>query len=195
MTHYFTPKKVGGGRGLTTIFVRGVQLTLYTSPGVFSKKGIDKGTLLLMETMTIPEQGAVLDLGTGYGVLGVFLAKANPRLRVYMTDVNPRAVELARQNAKLNRVDDRVVVIRTNLYKGLEKHFFKAIYTNPPLSCGWNVIEKMISEAPQHLVENGFMEAVFAKGEEKALSIGKLFFTTVEVVKRKKGYTIIRFSL
>ncbi len=193
MTHYFKSEKRFWSKKLISVSIRGVSLTLLSSSGLFSKNKVDVGTRILLENLRVPEKGVVLDLGCGYGIIGLFIAKLNPNIKVYMVDANKLAVKTARENAKLNKLEDKVVVLESNLYERLQNIKFNAIYTNPPLSCGWSVVEKIIEEAPKHLVNKGFMEAVFAKGEDKAVKIASKFFSRIEVVKRKSGYTVLLF--
>uniref|UniRef100_A0A7J3ZLD0 Class I SAM-dependent methyltransferase n=1 Tax=Fervidicoccus fontis TaxID=683846 RepID=A0A7J3ZLD0_9CREN len=194
MNHYFKGKAFGT-RSLLLETIGGVTLRLYSSEGVFSKDRVDLGTRLLLENLVIPPQGEVLDVGTGIGVIGIFVAKKNPKLRVFMSDVNPRALELAKQNAVANNVQDRVIVLKSDVYDAFSGKLFDAIYSNPPLSAGWSVVERIIVGAPLHLKSAGFLQAVFARGEERAISLGKEHFREVKVLKRKKGYSIILFEV
>ena len=193
MTHYFRSDKRFWSKKLTPISIGNISLTLLSSSGLFSKGRVDAGTRILLENIKLPSEGVVLDLGCGYGVIGLFIAKSNSRLKVYMVDSNKLAVKIARENARINKLEDRVVILESNLYEKIKNIKFNAIYTNPPLSCGWRVVEKIIEEAPEHLIDKGFMEAVFAKGADKAMKIASEFFDEVEVVKRKSGYTVLMF--
>ncbi|HIQ23548.1 MAG TPA: methyltransferase domain-containing protein, partial [Pyrodictium delaneyi] len=119
-SHYYRPRSRRGPRRLISDHLRGVTVEFYVSSDVFSPNEVDTGTRLLIEHARVPEQGTVLDLGCGYGAIGITLAKAYPKLRVVMVDVNPRAVELAKINARHNQVEDRVTVLRGNLYEPVE---------------------------------------------------------------------------
>ncbi|WP_244403845.1 class I SAM-dependent methyltransferase [Pyrolobus fumarii] len=171
--------------------LRGVTVEFRVSGDVFSADEIDEGTRLLVENARVPEEGTVLDLGCGYGVIGITLAKAYPRLRVYMVDVNPRAVELARVNAKHNGVADRVVVLHGDLYEPVKGHRFDAIITNPPLAAGMDVVERIVREAPEHLNQGGSLQMVLKKGADRIARVMDEVFGSHEVLLRKKGYTIL----
>jgi 16S rRNA (guanine1207-N2)-methyltransferase len=171
--------------------LRGVTVEFYVTADVFSPKGVDEGTRLLIEHARIPEEGVILDLGCGYGAIGITLAKAFPRLRVFMVDVNPKAVKLARMNAELNNVSDRVVVLEGDLYEPVKDLVFDAIISNPPLAAGSRIIERIIAEAPLHLREGGSLQLVMRKGSSSALDLMKQVFGRVEVLLRKKGYTVL----
>ncbi len=196
MEHYYSSKQ--GSRGplsLISDIVRGVSIELYTSPGVFSKNKIDLGTRLLVENAWIPDEGRVLDLGCGYGVIGIVLAKLNPRLEVYMVDINPQAVKLARLNAKRNNVEERVRIYQGNLFDPLPVKVFKAIYSNPPLSAGAATLEKLLLESLERLEENGKLQLVLKKGGEKIVKIAQESNYNVEIEKHnKKGYMLLTIT-
>lgn len=191
--HYYSKKGKPGYKRLSNIHIHGLTIRLYTSEDIFSKKGVDEGTRLLLENMEIPKEGRILDLGCGVGIIGIYALLSNPRLRAVFADVNPAAVRLAKINAGLNNLLDRASFVVSDVYALLENEKFDAIYSNPPLSAGWKVIYKMISEAPAHLRKNGWLQMVFYKGGEKALTIGSEFFRETVLVKRKKGYSILLF--
>ncbi len=190
-SHYYTRPRRRGGRILISAFIRGVTVEFYTSPSVFSAKQVDEGTRLLIEHARVPEEGTILDMGAGYGAIGITLAKAYPRLRVVMVELNPHAAALARQNAKLNQVEDRVEVLAGNLYEPVKGRKFDAILSNPPLAAGMDTVLEIVRQAPEHLEPHGTLQMVLRKGAEKVLEEMKARFNTVEVLLRKKGYTIL----
>ena len=116
--HYFaeTPKSEPK-LGMVQTRLRGQPFKFLTSSSVFSKKQVDPGTRLLIEAMLLPDSGNVLDVGCGYGAVGIAAAASNPRLRVVLTDVNMRAVQLARQNIKINRVRNAEVRHQSRSYR------------------------------------------------------------------------------
>jgi len=177
---------------LISDFIRGVTVEFEVVPGLFSYKEIDEGTKLLIEYAEIPQEGVVLDMGCGYGVIGIVLAKANPRLRVYMVDINPESVRLAERNAKRNGVSDRVVVLRSNLYEAVKDLTFDAIYSNPPLAAGMDTVEKIITEAPNHLKPGGSLQIVVRKGSEYISKLMEKAFGNVETLVSKKGYKVLK---
>ena len=92
--HYYAEKPISIGRKeIISDVVRGVAVEFIVEAGVFSRRRIDPGTKLLLESAVIPEEGNVLDVGAGYGVIGITIAKLNPKLKVYMVDINKRAVK------------------------------------------------------------------------------------------------------
>ncbi len=189
--HYY--KKGKGGRPVELVLeARGVRLVLTTPPGLFSSSEIDLGTRLLIDWMEVPSEGKFLDLGCGYGPIGLFAKAFNPRLEVYMVDVNPQAVKAARRNAERNGLE--VNVLQGSLYEPTDElgiRDFSAIVSNPPLAVGKETVEKIIEGAVERLRKGGSLQMVFAKGGAKAAELFKELFSEVEV-KRKKGYTLIR---
>jgi 16S rRNA G1207 methylase RsmC len=188
--HYFTAKPKSRPRlGVIHAHLRGRYFEFLTASGVFSKSRVDLGTKLLIQSMILPEEGLVLDLGCGYGAVGIVAASLNPRLQVYMVDVNERAVWLAKQNAKRNHVEN-VKIKRGSLYAPVAKLKFDVILTNPPVSAGIETITKLIEEAPNHLKPNGSFQIVV-----RSKIAGKRFtrlleeaFSHVEILSRKSGY-------
>jgi len=194
--HYYSRRpRRRGSRRLIGCFLRGVTVEFYVYPGVFSVDEVDEGTRLLVENAIVPEDGVVLDMGCGYGVIGVTLAKRYPRLRVVMVDVNPSAVELARMNARLNRVEDRVEVLLGDLYGPVEGRVFDAIISNPPMSAGMRVVEGIIRGAPRHLRRGGWLELVVRRGAERVARVMEEVFGGVEVLARKHGYRVLASRL
>ncbi len=179
MTHYFTnkPEKPLELKLIEDI-VRGVKIKLYTSSEVFSKDKIDEGTRLLIESMLILDNWEVLDLGCGYGVIGIVVKKLCPSCKVYMVDINPKAVELAKLNCKLNNVD--CIVLQGDVYEPVKDKKFDTIITNPPYSAGKDIVFKFIEGAREHLKKNGIFQIVVPK-KFKALYYRKLKTTFKEV--------------
>jgi len=189
LNHYFKPGSYGRKR-LVSLYIRGVSLEFITYTSLFSGSEVDLGSKLLLEYISIPVDGVVLDIGCGYGVIGIAIAKLNPRLKIYMVDINPLAVKIAKYNAKLNGVENRVIVLKGDSYEPVENMFFDAIYSNPPLSAGKNVVEKIVIEARNHLKPNGFAQFVLARGGEYIIDKARKNYSYVEHVSRK-GYILI----
>ncbi len=161
-------------------------------PGVFSPRGIDPGTTLLVEHAEIPDRGLILDMGCGYGAIGITLAKAYPGLTVYMVDINRNAVKLAKLNAKLNGVEDRVVIMHGDLYKPLPRNlFFDAILSNPPLSAGMKTVEKLIREAPEYMKPGATLQLVVWRMHNLVEEAVRDVFGEFKVLASKKGYRVL----
>lgn len=140
--------------------LRGVRVTLLSDAGVFSKGKVDKGTKLLVENASLPDDGPLLDLGCGYGPIGLVLARLLPQAEVFMVDINERAVELARRAAKLNGVEN-VRIVHGDGFEALPSNLrFRAILTNPPYRAGNAVVFKMIEESARRLEIGGTFSCV-----------------------------------
>ena len=190
--HYYSRSPRRAPRKLVSDAILGVTVEFYTAPGVFSYKGVDEGTRILLEAARIPREGRVLDLGAGYGAIGITIAKAFPGVRVVMVEVNPLAYRLLKQNIRLNSVEDRAEARLGSLYEPLEPgEKFNLIITNPPISAGSPVLEEIITGAPRHLEPGGSLQMVLRKGAEKAEKLMEEVFGRVEVLARRRGYTVL----
>ncbi|MGQ9565688.1 MAG: class I SAM-dependent methyltransferase [Candidatus Bathyarchaeales archaeon] len=191
--HYFSRRPTSKPHfGLIRAHLRGGFFEFLTASGVFSKTRIDLGTRLLIESMIFPKKGCVLDLGCGYGAVGIVAAKLNPQAHIIMVDVNERAMRLAKKNAKINGVTN-VEFKRGFLYEPVSNLRFEAILTNPPVSAGMKIIRPMIEQAPQYMTKNGtFQMVVRSKIGGKPL-MQKMIdtFGNVEILARQSGYRVL----
>lgn len=176
------------------VIVRGEKLSFQTDAGVFSKKGLDFGSRFLIETVDLEGVQRVLDLGCGYGPIGLSLAKVDSRILVTMVDINERAVELAKKNALHNRLSERVRILVSDGFGEVAQQKFDIILLNPPIRTGKAVIYQMFGEAKEHLNDSGSFWIVIRKqqGAESARAELARLFPSVEVVDHKKGYWVIR---
>jgi len=193
--HYFTSRpETSGDERLITARLRGDELRFWTDAGVFSRRGIDFGTRLLIETVRLPETGEILDLGCGYGPVGIACAKAAPSCRVTMVDVNQRALRLAEKNARLNGVSARVTILESDGLCALSDRLFDAVLITPPIRAGKAVVYRLFAEAAEHLRPGGSLWAVIRKkqGAESAKRELAKHFRNVTRVEQKKGYWILK---
>ncbi len=191
MDHYFSrvPKSKLSLKFITAL-INGTNYRFATASGVFSKERIDKGTLLLVNSVRMGEGDNILDLGCGYGVIGIAFAKYADK--VVMTDINERAVELAKMNIKLNSLDNVEVKV-SDLYGGLENLKFSKIVCNPPIRAGRSVVDSIIREAPPHL-ENGGSIYLVVRTNQGAKSIAKIMkgvFGNQGYVAKSGGYRVM----
>ncbi len=165
-----------------------------TSEGVFSRGHLDAGTRLLAETMTLPKEGFVLDLGCGYGPLGIIAAKVKPQLEVVLTDNDSNALRIAKLNGTLNGV--RNVEFRFgSIYAPVESMKFDLIITNPPLSAGFPIVSEIIRDARVHLNSRGALEVVVRKGFNMYRREIERTFGSVEILARESGYRVFHGGL
>lgn len=158
--------------------------------GVFSKDKVDFGSKLLMETYFScgRKNISLLDVGCGYGVMGVSLAKIMG-VHLTMIDVNKRALHLAEMNLKKNKVVGKVM--ESNIYEAIDEKF-DVILTNPPIRAGKAIVMEILLGARDHLKENGELWLVMRKDQGAKSAILKLQdFYTVEVLKKSKGFSVI----
>lgn len=191
--HYFASiPKSQAKLGLIKTTLRGRSLEFLTASSVFSKKRIDLGTRLLIEAMALPEAGAVLDVGCGYGAVGIAAAASKPRLQVVMTDVNMRAVRLARQNVEINRVSNAEVRYGY-LYEPVKDLTFNCVLSNPPVSVGMETVKAIITQAPQVMAEKATFQMVIRSkiGAKTLPSVFNEAFGNCQVLARKSGYRVL----
>lgn len=192
--HYYSqqPESRHDRRTINTV-LRGKSLRFTSDAGVFSKGDIDYGSRVLIEAMEIPDGSAVLDVGCGYGPIGITAAHLAPRGHVTMVDVNSRAVELARENATHNGIRN-VTVMESDMLSALEGKRFDVILTNPPIRAGKEVVHSIFEQAYEHLNEGGFLWIVIQKKQGAPSAAAKLesLFGSVEEVGKDKGYRIIK---
>jgi len=191
--HYFVKRpKSKMDLGILRTYFRGRLFEFVTASGVFSRTRIDPGTRLLIEFMILPERGSLLDVGCGYGPVGITAATFNPNLEVVMTDVNERAVWLAKENAKRNALQN-VEVKQGLLYEPIGDMKFEAILSNPPITAGMKVVEPLITQAPKHLVKDGLLQVVFRSkiGGKRLTNLMNRAFGNVDILARKGGYRIL----
>ncbi len=178
--------------GLIRTHLRGRVFEFLTSSSVFSKKRVDLGTRLLIESMVLPEKGCVLDLGCGYGPVGIVAAVFYPCLHVVMVDVNERAVQLAIENVRRNSVDN-AEVRHGFLYEPVKNMKFNVILCNPPVSAGMQIVLPIVSGASEYLLEDGLFQIVIRSriGGKRVLNELEEIFGSVEVLARKSGYKVL----
>ena len=164
-----------------------------TDSGVFSRGIVDYGSRVLIEHFEAEDlpAGTLLDVGCGYGPIGLALAHQTQR-PVEMIDVNNRAVELAQENAKRNGIE--ADIHQSNIYETLHQETYAAIISNPPIRAGKKVVHQILIEAEPLLKVGGSLTIVIQKkqGAPSAKSRMEEVFGNAEIVAKDKGYYIIR---
>ena len=191
---YYTADPHSESRPVPCAFpYRGYGLNFMTDAGVFSKGELDVGSRLLLDAL--PElSGDVLDLGCGWGAIGVAVARANRAARVVMADVNHRALDLTRQNCERNGVTAEV--IESDGMAAVMGRKFSAIVTNPPIRAGKQVIYKMFADAAISLKAGGALYLVIRKqqGAESCVKYLKTLFGAVEKLDKSGGFWVLKAS-
>ena len=168
----------------------GYKMTFLTDAGVFSKKMIDFGSQLLLKCLDVEKGERVLDVGCGYGPLGISLVKAYG-VQATMVDINNRALDLARKNAERNQVS--ATIFQSNIYEQVEGKFDHVI-SNPPIRAGKQVVHEIIEKSKEFLEDGGDLTIVIQKkqGAPSAKSKMEDVFGNCEIIKKDKGYYILR---
>ncbi|MGM9905502.1 class I SAM-dependent methyltransferase [Lactobacillus sp.] len=174
--------------------LNGINLNLTTDAGVFSKNRVDYGSGVLIEQMLDQDLpgGNILDVGCGYGPIGLFAAKKWPDRQVDMVDVNERAMDLARRNAAANGAGN-VNIFASDRYQEVAGQY-AMIVTNPPIRAGKAIWSSILSEAKDHLLEGGILLVVIQKkqGAPSAKKLMAASFGNCEILTRDKGYYILK---
>ncbi|MDG5473750.1 class I SAM-dependent methyltransferase [Jeotgalibacillus sp. ET6] len=174
--------------------LRGHTLRFKTDQGVFSKKEVDFGSRFLIETFSEPEiKGPLLDVGCGYGPIGLTLAKSTNDREIHLVDVNNRALDLARENAVRNDASF-VKVYESDCLDQVTTRDFAAILTNPPIRAGKKVVHRIFEQSAERLAPGGELWVVIQKKQGAPSAKDKLetLFGNVEVAAKSKGYFILR---
>ena len=146
--------------------IKNIKLELNSAPDLFSPDQIDKGTLAMLSIVDFSPKDKVLDLGCGYGVVGILVAKLIGSHNVVMSDILESAIRISRKNAVLNNVGD-ITVVQSNGFENINDKDFSIILSNPPYHSDFSV--------PKHFIEKGFNRLQFG---------GKMYMVT----KRKDWY-------
>ncbi|MBM7641855.1 class I SAM-dependent methyltransferase [Streptococcus loxodontisalivarius] len=173
-----------------SVTLLGTSFHFLTDAGVFSKKMIDFGSQVLLNCLQFNQGDSVLDLGCGYGPLGISLAKVQG-VQATMVDINNRAIDLAKKNAERNGVEAQI--FQSNIYEEVEGEF-NHIISNPPIRAGKQVVHTIIEEAFDYLKADGDLTIVIQKKQGAPSAKAKMedVFGNVETVKKDKGYYILR---
>ena len=174
--------------------LRGFSFTFETDAGVFSKSEVDFGSRVLIDRFELPSiEGNILDVGCGYGPIGLSIAKSYPERTVHMMDVNDRALNLARKNAELNGVQN-VRIYESDALSSVQTDKVAVVLTNPPIRAGKQTIFRIYNQAYDILSEGGELWIVIQKKQGAPSTVDHLDiqFKDVTVVDKEKGYWIIK---
>ena len=193
MTEHYYAKNPGVAHDERRVIfeVLGLKIQCITDSGVFSREGLDMGTRILLEAL--PEvSGRALDLGCGWGAVGVALGKRYPNAELVLTDVNERAAELAARNLRANGVKNAHAVCGEG-FENVEGAF-DLIALNPPIRAGKAVIYDLFANAAARLNAGGALYIVIRKqqGAESAQKYLQTIYGEVERIARDKGYWVLR---
>ena len=160
--HYFSADpSVPFERERFTAELWGHELTFDSGSGVFSRGHLDHATAVLFREHAPPVQGQFLDLGCGYGVIGLAIARAVPLASVIGVDVNERALLLANDNARAVGLDSRFVACTPDQVPG--DQVFDEIWSNPPIRIGKEALRELLLAWLPRLSPKGRMVMVIGK--------------------------------
>lgn len=167
----------------------GMSMTFLTDAGVFSKKMVDYGSQVLLNTLDLESGKTLLDVGCGYGPLGLTLGKVFG-VDSTLIDINSRAIDLAKKNAEKNQVQARIY--QSNIYENVDGKF-DYIISNPPIRAGKTVVHEIIQGAFHHLEDQGSLTIVIQKkqGAPSAKTKMEAVFGNCQILKKDKGYYIL----
>ena len=191
MSHYYTDNNnLPSNRKIFDYYFDNEVFSFTTDNGVFSKDNVDYGSYVLLKTIYRLDLGKyLLDLGSGYGPIGIILKRFNPNVDVEMVDVNSRATELAKINCSQNNTD-----IKIHLCEDISTldHKFDTIVLNPPIRAGKKIIYDLYEKSKSMLNDNGHLYIVIRKAQGADSSLKKLetLFNEVKLINRDKGYLV-----
>lgn len=194
MSHYFeNDDSLKSEKRIIKYNLNSYSFELTSDLGVFSKNELDPGSKLLIQN-AIKDQikGSLLDMGCGYGPIGITLSKICPIDRVDFVDVNKRALNLTSENAKKYCVNN-FNVFESNGFENV-KDEYDYILINPPIRAGKEVIFKMFEDSINHLKKGGVLLIVIRKDQGAPSAKNKLesIFGNCETIDREKGYHILK---
>lgn len=195
MDHYYSKKPTSeSNRETWDTKIAGKDFTFTTDAGVFSKNKIDTGSEVLMTTAAKQDypEGNILDMGCGYGPIGIYLGQSFPDRTIEMVDLNERALELANINAAQNDVSN-VHIYQSNLFENVKSKEFAAILSNPPIRAGKKVVHEILETAYDYLTEGGKLLIVIQKkqGAPSAKKKMEEVFGNVERIHLEKGFWVL----
>ena len=192
MSHYFeNDQNLPSNLKKTTTTLFDQNYIFYTDNGIFAKRGLDYGSRLLLESLPYEElNGPILDVGCGYGVLGIVVNKKT-NLEVDMIDVNRRALHLSKRNIKENKCSN-INAFESNCYEKVTRKY-QTIITNPPIRAGKKVVYEILLKAKDYLMNEGTLYLVIRKeeGTKSVISDLKNYYD-VSIVNKSKGFFIIK---
>lgn len=199
MPHYYEENPQGeSDRHVIQARLHGMDFYFTTDAEVFSKKFLDFGSRTLLETAIEDlaaqnrKKGKLLDLGCGYGPIGIIMKRVFPALEVTMVDINNRALELARENAETNSVKC-VEILHSDGCSEVEG-LYDVVLTNPPVRAGKQTVFAFYDGAYEHMAAGALLYVVLQKKQGAPSSEKYLLekFGNCEVIAKESGYWIMR---
>ncbi len=191
MSHYYTKTndELDSLKRTVQFKIQDHLFQMTTDKGVFSKSGLDFGSRVLLEALSVQPNESVLDLGCGYGAMGLVI-KTLFHAKVTLVDINQRAVQLTKENADHLHLD--VTVLQSDGFSNVNG-VFDVIVTNPPIRAGKAIIYRWFETAKSFLTDNGRLILVInqKQGAPSAITFLKEHYRIVEIIGKKSGFCVI----
>ena len=193
MSHYFqNDPNLASNLHKISFDINEIHMSLWTDNGVFSKSRVDEGSFAFLKVLLpLGLSGKILDLGCGYGTIGLTIAMASPQASITLADINTRALALCEKNAQELGLSQRVTILLSDIYENIEGQY-DSIVVNPPIRAGKRVTYAMYEGAKQRLIDGGSLFIVIrkAQGAPSASKYIEELFGNITLLKRDKGYYI-----
>lgn len=199
MEHYFsnTPKVLSKPK-LINFNIFGKNFKFHSDNGVFSKNKIDIGTSILLKTilndiLVKEDKINILDIGCGYGIVGIVMKKFFKNSYITFSDINKRALDLSKKNIKENKIENDYELIESDLYTNIENKY-NIIISNPPIRAGKKIVFDIYKGAYEKLLNNGLFYCVIMTkhGAKSTLKELETIFNEVSCINLEAGYRIYR---
>lgn len=193
--HYFTSRPSAEHETIEfEAELRGKIYSFRTDSGVFSKNEVDLGSRILIDALSLLKGQTVLDLGCGYGPIGMVAAElVGSTGQVYMVDVNERALDLARENLARNRIENAQVILSDGL-DSVKNLNFDWVLSNPPIRAGKKVVYALLTDAYNALKPGGCLLVVIRtkQGAKSLEAYLKDLTGNCETIKKKAGFRVLK---
>lgn len=172
--------------------IKGFEIKLKLLPGVFSPRGLDNGTKLLIDNLEVRDGTVVADLGAGVGVLGLVITKLNRTCHVHLLEDHLRSYELARDNLELNN-SRNVEVFLSNLFSAVPERTYNQIFSNPPAQMGNDFLEEVVAESFKHLKPEGYLWLVVPSHLKEVIErLFQKYFGNCKIMAHGKEHVVLK---
>lgn len=173
------------------VTLKGINISLNTKAGVFSKQGLDAGTELMLNEVKIKEHTQIADLGCGSGVVGIFAAKLNPNGHVHLLDDHLRSINLAKENVEANNCQNAEVYL-SDLFSAVADRTYHQVLSNPPAQMGKEFLAEIVEESYKHLKPNGELWVVIVNNLRPVIERSmEDKFGNVKALKKGQQHTVL----
>ncbi|MDR2867340.1 MAG: methyltransferase [Acholeplasmatales bacterium] len=195
--HYFIDSPLSSNLIEFKVVINGLEVLINSDEGIFSKNKLDAGTAIMLESINYPARKNILDLGCGYGIVGLYLAKRYPDSQVFLRDINVKAIELSKMNIQKNQLTNIQANFEDASLKIHASKKYDLIAFNPPIKAGKKTIFAIIKNTTFVLNKRtGKLVIVNLKSQGAPSTIKFLaeLYQDVKVIKKKAGYFVIEAS-